>query len=1187
MSSVKLEENSYKKLRECDSSWQSMTRMTDVNNIFDVRQEFVKNSTKNDFESELDKFEQNKGLLSNGVFINKQDFFTITSVDSNSKLTSKPVKYFKFKANVVLDFRNKAMIPDTYIDKTHYSSIYALEASTTDSKTTYTFGDKAIEEETLSSYPLQRVDKLTDNELTSMFLYINGIKIPDNEIFVFAGRSWTDILVPMSYIGNIESSSFYTDVLFNIDVRKSGTESFYYRNESLSGNSVTIDMSADDYFYSSFSQKTQTVTKDKIVMFVDGKIKTIKDVNYVENTDKKSITIDFNEYLSAANVEIYVLNDIVDRYKIPETSMLNPNGSKVHFYLNDDYITDTLCGPITKSAVSFFYDGVRMDDTKIVQTSRFSFEYQIDRYIYTIVADIKTTSPLSKVTYYEQISDGTYIVSDVTAGFNSSKTYYTRKASETFDESKMDFFIEDINDLVGDSQFRLYGDDYYLLNMLGVKRCVDKMKGDLSYSIFDDSKYSIGFKGVLSKDGTQFDVPTVKSYYNNLEENYHTDGSRIEQMIKDKPSICRDLFKQFKRPSKKFIVLGNEKDVSMSSIEKVSDDANIYYKIYVNHVLLESSDYTTTRVNGIDLITVGKSVLNPLVKDSNGNITSGINRIELFQYDLTYSSKLIIDGNVNDTGFTSSTSTEDGIKYYYKTYNIADLPFGDEFLDDDIAAIEPVEKSWFTKDDDEYYLVYPNLTDNKGFRAVKSFEITNHGTSTITIKIALNDYTHTTGDFYLLCKNFNIVKSIYITNEDTTYMQENDLVYPIYSSYVTYTTDTSGNKVVDKLVDYIPYINNSEPFLTKNGKELVYGKDYTFITPDDNNAIACSFLVMKSQLDANDVIVLQFNSAKTNILILGYNDLSIENKYGLIYMSELKYPVDTEYMNIIVNGEKVSSMDVDILSDKLIRVHNIYRPITSLVVTTNLLYKESEIQNFINCYRPSEFELLLAKIFRNCDPSYEIDTDYPAIDSVYKVISTSSDYETNHGFDINVDSVQQAENPYKDESDDVYNSDTIVIMYINWLCHSKKTRAYGFKTENINPTVLKYFSIYSNTVVDNRIDMFVDASRYYDGVYEDINSEPIKYEIDNTDNTILHRTYQYPGAQIDLRRRFFYSMLMDILDENSTERLGWDEENKQDDLVKELCDHEGSRVLYPDDYPLDPDRNGIRWTGSNTDIVAY
>ena len=34
-----------------------------------------------------------------------------------------------------------------------------------------------------------------------------------------------------------------------------------------------------------------------------------------------------------------------------------------------------------------------------------------------------------------------------------------------------------------------------------------------------------------------------------------------------------------------------------------------------------------------------------------------------------------------------------------------------------------------------------------------------------------------------------------------------------------------------------------------------------------------------------------------------------------------------------------------------------------------------------------------------------------------------------------------------------------------------------------------------------------------------------------------------------------------------------------DDFVIEICNNKLSNILYPEDFPLTPDRNGVRWTG--------
>ena len=1129
--SVVFEPNTYKKLKEMDPAYQAMVRVRDTSNIYDIKQRFIKDTTRNDFVEPLKLFSNNCGLLSDGKYIDLRNFFitpkTIT-ISGKTTTINTPVKYFKFKTNAILNTHNHPKTKDTYIVKTNNENLFSLSHTIdANGNIKYQYGDKQLVQVQYSSEPLQRLDKLSIFEMPALFLYLNGIKIPDNEIFIYASKYWTDVFVPMKYIGDVEASGFYCDYTFNIDFRQPGSEDFYFRSDNFNGGFVNIDLTNEDFHYNSINK---SINKDKIIVFNKGKIINIDDVSYLEGTDNKQIHIDFKEPIVGGDIEIYILNDVVYRYNKPETSMLNPNGTKLHFFIDDDYYTNTVSGPITKSAISFFYDGKRIDDTKITQTSRFSFEYDVN------------------------ISD--------------------------FDEKLIDYFVEDINWYIDDSKHVIYGDDYYLLNLLGVKRCVDKMKGLPSLSIFDDNNYSISFKKVLSKNGTQFKVQNVIDYYNNLEKNYNTDADRIKKLMTDVPSITRPAFDQFKHKSKKMVILGNEKDVNTSSVYPiVKHDSVIYYKIYLNHLLLGSENYTIERNFDVDIIVINKSCLDPLIKDVDGEIISGINRIELFQYDMTYYERTIFKSKVDGT--FSTINNDDGSISYTKVFNFDDLPFGDDFLQDDIVAIEQVKKSWFSASEKEYHLIYPSL-EGIGYQMSKGYVITkNEFDRTLTVKITFNHFELVGGEFYLLCKNYNITRSFGYTNDDNSYMYENDLVFPIYSDYVEYTLDPETNKkIISGVVPYFPYINNSEPSISRNGKELIYGKDYTYLTPEKNGAIACSFIVLKSQTNNNSIISCQFNSAKTNILILGYNDLNIDNKYGLLYLSELGYPVSTEYMNIFINGEKLSKFDVDILSDKLIRVHNVYRPIKTVLITTSLIYKESEFEEYVNLYKPSEFELLLENIFSNCDPSKLVNTGKPSIDLTYKNTPDNPMYSINIGFDRYVDSVEQKENPYKDLAASGYNSDVLKVMYMNWLCKSRKTKAYGLRDLNINPIVLKYFSIYNNVVIDNQIDMVIDSSRVYEGLFPDICNPITRYDDD------LKPTLVYPGGNISKRREFFYTMIEDIAAKNDDTEIVFTKNDANDvTMIDSLRAHQGAKILYPEDFPLGTDKNGILWTGSNKSYV--
>ena len=98
---------------------------------------------------------------------------------------------------------------------------------------------------------------------------------------------------------------------------------------------------------------------------------------------------------------------------------------------------------------------------------------------------------------------------------------------------------------------------------------------------------------------------------------------------------------------------------------------------------------------------------------------------------------------------------------------------------------------------------------------------------------------------------------------------------------------------------------------------------------------------------------------------------------------------------------------------------------------------------------------------------------------------------------------------------------------------------------------------------------------------EDLN-EPITY---NWDELNPQPIYQYPGAQIDLRRRFFWGMFLKNNDIDKEVAFAANPENTNEDIFETLSNEKKSNILYPRDFPMEPDRNGIIWTGSDIDIV--
>ena len=244
-------------------------------------------------------------------------------------------------------------------------------------------------------------------------MYINGVKIPDSEIYVYCTDSFTDVFISEKAIGDIrydknEDEFEDINVTFHIDYRKVGTESFYhYEKKTSEVTSDTMSINLNKYEYH-FDNLLDDVKLEELVVFADGVLQRASNVTrnapeytpipptltsflvdgkivekyykrverngemiyvlftkgeYLNTTPDPTkhfkrtdiITITFDDNITYTTLEVYILNDIIYRYRRPIDITTNVASNKLHFYLPDDYWHDTLYGPITKNAISFFY----------------------------------------------------------------------------------------------------------------------------------------------------------------------------------------------------------------------------------------------------------------------------------------------------------------------------------------------------------------------------------------------------------------------------------------------------------------------------------------------------------------------------------------------------------------------------------------------------------------------------------------------------------------------------------------------------------------------------------------------------------------------------------------------------------------------------------------------------------------
>ena len=116
-----------------------------------------------------------------------------------------------------------------------------------------------------------------------------------------------------------------------------------------SGKEIIIDISKAEYLYDRW--KTNEVTTDKTVVFSNGSLVKVIDVEYLDEEHKK-VKFTFEKYITS-QIELYILNNIIYRYKYDSSkTMLNKNNTKLHFFLDETkFEQDFVNGPISKNAV--------------------------------------------------------------------------------------------------------------------------------------------------------------------------------------------------------------------------------------------------------------------------------------------------------------------------------------------------------------------------------------------------------------------------------------------------------------------------------------------------------------------------------------------------------------------------------------------------------------------------------------------------------------------------------------------------------------------------------------------------------------------------------------------------------------------------------------------------------------------
>ena len=1064
---------------------------------------------------------------------------------------------------------------------------------------------------------------------------INGLKIPNTSIYVMSNGSFTDFFIDTVWLRTIlnfdERVSLVEDFEMSVDVfnykdtRSEGSLNKYRsfivtkdsRSTTVSFTNVPVERVPLEHpnVEGSITDRTLLTCNGVYINVVSVEVSNNTDdpnyctVNIVTDTDQESIAdiggkfIYEYQYIDSVKYSYFDRGLVVDEDVDLTPSVPNSVNYSVYIIRQDDgsyllslFVNDSLSGTYSKDiikgsipigALTVFLNGRKMSVPRFKQTSRFSYTIEF-------LGDGSIFEPNNKTEF-------SFIVEDK-------------------DES----FIEN-NGIYYDTDLIQYGQDYYLANFLGTARAHQYAYNndseltdphnygaflnraiDLEREIVPEQDRRVIKDGIVNDNyfknilGSRDCISTIDSDIDLLDPNKNediiktmwgksSDGYTVDKLTKYNPSLTRELLGNFSIETVyDYLLSSNVPEVYTKSIN-VTDYTKPYIKVFLNRRLLNDARYILEKdeinhsyhihINKSEFITSDRqsqpnfNYLNVIEIQITESINSRLQVMRLFDDSITP-----LDSAINLDGNGRLTITMDYLKAF----------FGDdvETSTQQLSILRRIGKDYTGLIYGEGDYGWISLRDSNKQTVVFRFE--NNLLYVDNIVDIVGDRNNLK-DLYIYDTKFYYHKSMYVSKDDTfnvfkvtmKSIQEENLSEDLIKYNGVDYSDLSG----------IPIISGTIPELYVNGSVWTVDNDYEYVTPLDNDLLATSVVIVKSVIEDNSSFVFDFVEAHQEFLV-DNNDCYIRNKHGLLYFKDLEFPFSLDYMDLFINGKKVSPCDITILSDKMIRVGNIfnngkdeieYGPIvwksgfSSVKLSTKFSIGKENVKELSSNFVVTDMEYLLELLFHNINPNNsEIDDRYPTEDEI------DEGYKT---FISKVDDFGGVE--FGEDNPIVPEGDSLITAYLEWLVKSKTTRSHALcnpedpKRTYIRDCVLNYFSIYEN-VPGNGYDIVVNSGErniFGDDIVVKIvagvgQSEETKKKLDLYPRTYKSTTNrQLVDHFEDLRERLsgsskdIYDYSDEMLTDDSNNSVG-DSNRFMKTVFTDYAITEFSNIMYKEDYPV-------------------
>lgn len=599
------------------------------------------------------------------------------------------------------------------------------------------------------------------------------------------------------------------------------------------------------------------------------------------------------------------------------------------------------------------------------------------------------------------------------------RQHYRYKSKEEISVSKYSLIIHDYNK-IDDESFKIYGSDYYLQKMIGNDKLNLSYDGLKTGTVFDDfSEFNV-FE-IMCNLGTLYDIKTNIDFNKYLNNSLTDVNTKVSQLISKNPSLMRNLLKYFsKNKFNKYIKVGETLPETFSLGTSTIIDPNkiISYELFCNGKCINSDKYTVEETGDKNTLEIKGEILNK----------NTINNIEVIETEIDKNDSEFHIIKLNSNNIVSV----ENFKYKYSIFiQKTDI---ENFFSGDVSDVVLYQK---IKNKPNYF--YP--FDNKiGYLKVNT-------------EIIYNDdglYLYFNEDITVDDDNKPTELVVYFKN------------FYYRTSFIFYPSENSDSKLSNMQFIFIgdgenpiPITPKAIPKLYVNNEYYLYGIDYSLATPENNDRMAGSAILFTRNTDPGSSITFIVETIENKVIMSRYNS-NYESKYGLMYFSALKFPFSLDYLELFIDGKRIQDNDIQILSDKLIRVKNTKVPFSDIYLSTTFKYDYSKIESLIKYYNTDSFEKIIAKLFKDVDLTISNNTD-----SSYNSDEIFESFEDDIGLIIGEDSSNNKDpNPEKSENEIPARESQYVYEYVKWAL-SDDAKSQFEAGYYINKVVLDYFKLYN------------------------------------------------------------------------------------------------------------------------------